>query len=83
MRDTHAASRAYLRGLLGPGNGKSMHGIVKRVRLEDDPIEHFVRESPWEYAAVQATWWTASPGISGALGRPSSWTTWPWSRRAA
>jgi len=44
---------AYLRGLLGPGSGKSLHGIAKRMGLGDDRIERFVRESPWEYAAVQ------------------------------
>lgn len=31
-----------------------MHGIAKRVGLDDDQVERFVRESPWEYAAVQA-----------------------------
>lgn len=30
-----------------------MHGIAKRVGLDDDRIERFVRESPWEHAAVQ------------------------------
>jgi len=44
---------AYLRGLLGPGSGKSLHGIAKRMGLGDDRIERFVRESPWEYATVQ------------------------------
>lgn len=52
-QNTAATAPAYLRGQLGPGTGKNMHGIAKRVSLDDDRIDRFVRESPWEYAAVQ------------------------------
>jgi len=52
-QNTAATAPAYLRGLLGPGAGKNMHGIAKRVDRDDDQIERFVRESPWEHEAVQ------------------------------
>lgn len=55
-RNTGATSHAYLRGLLAPGSGKNLHGIAKRVRLEDDRIERFVRESPWSTRRSKTTW---------------------------
>lgn len=51
--NTRRAAGAYMRGLLGPGSGKNMQGIAKRVRLDEDRIERFVRESPWSHDSVQ------------------------------
>ncbi len=52
-RETWRAAHAYLDGLLAPGRRKNMEAIARRVGMDEDRVERFVRESPWEYEALQ------------------------------
>lgn len=52
-KDTWKAANAYLEGLLCPGRRKNMQSISNRMGVDEDRIERFVRESPWEYEDVQ------------------------------
>ncbi len=40
---------AYNQALLAPGRKKSMQRIAGHVNVDEDRVEQFVRESPWEY----------------------------------
>jgi len=51
--DTWKVADAYYRGLFRPGKRKNMYGISVRMKLNDDQVERFVRESPWDYEALQ------------------------------
>lgn len=44
----------YFRGLVRPGRRKSITGLAKRMNTDQEQLERFVRESPWEYQQVQA-----------------------------
>ena len=52
-RDTWRVADAYYRGLFRPGKRKNMYGIAVRMGLNDDQVERFVRESPWDHEALQ------------------------------
>ena len=52
-RDTWRAGLAYFHGLLRPGRRKNLHGIAVSMGISEDRMERFVRESPWEYEALQ------------------------------
>ena len=52
-RDTWRIADAYFRGLFRPGKRKNMYGISVRMKLNDDQVERFVRESPWDYESLQ------------------------------
>ena len=52
-RDTWRIADAYFRGLFRPGKRKTMYGISVRMKLNDDQVERFVRESPWDYESLQ------------------------------
>lgn len=51
--DTYRVASHYLEALLTPGPRKSMRNIAKRVSIDKDRVERFIRESPWEPDAVQ------------------------------
>lgn len=51
--DTYRVASHYLEALLTPGPRKSMRNIAKRVDLDKDSVENFIRTSPWEPEAVQ------------------------------
>lgn len=51
--DTYRVASHYLEALLTPGPRKSMRNIAKRVNIDNDRVERFIRESPWEPEAVQ------------------------------
>ena len=61
----------YLRGLLGPGERKSLQPMAARLRLSGhDPLQHFVASTAWNDSPL----WTALAheadrlvGGSGAL----------------
>lgn len=42
----------YFRGLLRPGNRTSITRLAKPMNAKQEPLERFVRESPWEADAV-------------------------------
>ena len=50
---TYRVASHYLEGLLTSGPRKSMRNLAKRVNLDRDQVERFIRESPWEPDAVQ------------------------------
>jgi SRSO17 transposase len=52
-RNTWMAALAYYRGLFRPGKRKNMYGIAVRMGLNEDRVERFVRESPWDHEALQ------------------------------
>jgi SRSO17 transposase len=52
-RNTWMAADAYYRGLFRPGKRKNMYGIAVRMGLNDDQVERFVRESPWDHETLQ------------------------------
>ncbi len=43
---------AYYRGLFRLGNEKYVDGIAVRIGLNNEQLESFVRENPWEYEAL-------------------------------
>lgn len=43
----------YVRGLIRPGKRKTITGIASRMSADQERLERFVRESPWEHDAVQ------------------------------
>jgi|APHM01.1.fsa_nt_gi FOG: Transposase len=43
----------YFRGLIRPGNNKSIAGIASMVDIKQEKLERFVRESAWEYENVE------------------------------
>lgn len=51
--DTYRVASHYVEALLTSGPRKSMRNIAKRVNLDRDQVERFIRESPWEPDAVQ------------------------------
>lgn len=51
--DTYRVASHYLEAVLTPGPRKSMRNIAKRVDIDQDRVERFIRESPWEPDAVQ------------------------------
>jgi len=52
-RNTWRVADAYYRGLFRPGKRKNMYGIAVRMGLNDDQVERFIRESPWDHEALQ------------------------------
>jgi len=52
-RNTWKVANAYFQGLLRPGRRKNMYGISVRMGVDEDRVERFVRESPWNYEALQ------------------------------
>lgn len=51
--DTYRVASHYVEALLTSGPRKSMRNIAKRVNLDRDQVERFIRQSPWEPEAVQ------------------------------
>ncbi len=43
----------YFRGLIRPGNNKSIAGIASMEDITQEKLERFVRESAWEDANVE------------------------------
>jgi len=43
----------YFRGLIRPGNNKSIAGIASMVDIKQEKLERFVREGAWEYENVE------------------------------
>jgi SRSO17 transposase len=43
----------YFRGLIRPGNSKSIAGIASMVDIKQEELERFVRESAWEHENVE------------------------------
>jgi SRSO17 transposase len=52
-KDTYRVASHYLEAILTPGPRKSMRNIAKRVDIDKDRVEGFIRTSPWEPDAVQ------------------------------
>lgn len=52
-QNTLRSGRAYYEGLLRPGRRKNMESISARMNIDNDRLERFIRESPWEYEALQ------------------------------
>lgn len=52
-KNTWKSANAYFEGMLRPGRRKNMQCISARMMIDDDRVERFVRESPWEYEDVQ------------------------------
>ncbi|MGH9892102.1 MAG: IS701 family transposase [bacterium] len=50
---TWKAAAHYFGGLLTPGPSKNMRSIARHEGVDEDQLERFVRDSPWEYEAVQ------------------------------
>jgi SRSO17 transposase len=44
----------YIRGLFRPGTDNTVTDIANRTYMDQERLERFVRESPWEYASVEA-----------------------------
>ncbi|SIS16161.1 IS701 family transposase [Natronorubrum thiooxidans] len=44
----------YFRGLLRPGNPNTITDIAKKMHTDQERLERFVRESPWEHERVEA-----------------------------
>lgn len=44
----------YIRGLFRPGTDNTVTDIANKMHRDHEPLERFVRESPWEHAAVEA-----------------------------
>lgn len=58
---TWKAANHYLDGLTAQGRGKTMQRMAFGVSIPEDQLERFVRESPWDYAKVQAWLKTSLP----------------------
>jgi SRSO17 transposase len=52
-QNTWKNANLYVQGLLAPGTSKSMQRIAHAVNTDQDRIERFVRESPWDHQRVQ------------------------------
>lgn len=52
-RNTWRTANRYVQGLLVPGNSKNMRRIATHVGLDEDRIERFIRERPWDYETLQ------------------------------
>ena len=52
-RNTWRVADAYYRSLFRPGKRKNMYGIAVRMGLNEDQVERFIRESPWDHEALQ------------------------------
>lgn len=44
----------YIRGLFRPGTDNTVTDIANKMDMDQERLERFVRESPWEHAAVEA-----------------------------
>ena len=53
--DTKRAARNYCLGLLLPGKRKNMTGIASRLNIDNNVIQQFITDSPWDYESVVAT----------------------------
>ena len=53
--DTKRAARNYCLGLLLPGTRKNMTGIASRLKIDNNVIQQFITDSPWDYESVVAT----------------------------
>ena len=52
-RTWHNAAR-YFRGLLRPGRPNTVTDIAEKMQADQERLERFVRESPWEHETVEA-----------------------------
>jgi len=43
----------YFRGLLRPGRHKTITGLATRMHADQERLERFIRESPWEHEQVE------------------------------
>jgi len=43
----------YFRGLLRPGSSNTVTDIAEKMHIDQEQLERFVRESPWEHENVQ------------------------------
>lgn len=50
---TELNGKSYVRALLRPSCGKTCTDIASSMNLDQESIERFVRDSPWEYDAVE------------------------------
>ncbi|MCJ7697561.1 MAG: IS701 family transposase [Thermoplasmata archaeon] len=48
-KDSWKSASYYHEGLLSPGRKKSMQRISQRMDVNENTIEQFIRESPWDY----------------------------------
>lgn len=46
-KNTRIAGRKYITGLILPGKQKNMSGISKRVKLDQNVVQQFITDSPW------------------------------------
>lgn len=53
----------YFRSLVRPGRRKSVTGLAKRVNTDQERLERFVRESPWEHTEVKRHLCATAPDI--------------------
>lgn len=52
-KDSWKSAGCYHEGLLSPGRKKSMQRISQRMDVNENTIEQFIRESPWNYEELQ------------------------------
>jgi len=52
-KDSWKSASCYHEGLLSPGRKKSMQRISQRMDVNENTIEQFIRESPWDYEELQ------------------------------
>lgn len=53
----------YFRALIRPGRRKSITGLAKRMNADQERLERFVRESPWEHTEVKRHLRATAPDI--------------------
>lgn len=52
-KDSWKSAGCYYEGLLSPGRKKSMQRISQRMDVNENTVEQFIRESPWDYEELQ------------------------------
>ena len=53
--DTKRAARNYSIGLLLPGRRKNMTGIANRLNIDNNAVQQFISDSPWDTRSVIST----------------------------
>jgi SRSO17 transposase len=53
--DTKRAARNYSIGLLLPGRRKNMTGIANRLNIDNNAVQQFISDSPWDCRSVIST----------------------------
>ena len=53
--DTKRAARNYCIGLLLPGRRKNMTGVANRLNVDNNVVQQFISDSPWDYKSVVLT----------------------------